>query len=96
MPPPLSDSQLERAAQITSNPPIPPPQENKKDQAVEEEKKKASDSLIKAKEKIEQIETLSEKANAKDYHELMFVYEFRYISVFVLFKFVFVFVVENC
>ena len=27
-----------------------------------------------AKEKIEQIETLSEKANAKDYHELMFVY----------------------
>lgn len=28
-----------------------------------------------AKEKIEQIETLSEKANAKDYHELMFVYE---------------------
>ena len=30
-----------------------------------------------AKEKIEQIETLSEKANAKDYHELMFVYEFK-------------------
>ena len=30
-----------------------------------------------AKEKIEQIETLSEKANAKDYHELMFVYELK-------------------
>lgn len=29
------------------------------------------------KEKIEQIETLSEKANAKDYHELMFVYELK-------------------
>ena len=32
-----------------------------------------------AKEKIEQIETLSEKANAKDYHELMFVYELKEI-----------------
>lgn len=30
-----------------------------------------------AKEKIEQLETLSEKANAKDYHELMFVYELK-------------------
>lgn len=30
-----------------------------------------------AKEKIEQIETLSEKANAKDYHGLMFVYELK-------------------
>lgn len=30
-----------------------------------------------AKENIEQIETLSEKANAKDYHELMFVYELK-------------------
>ena len=30
-----------------------------------------------AKEKIEQIETLLEKANAKDYHELMFVYELK-------------------
>lgn len=30
-----------------------------------------------AKEKIEQIETLSEKANAKDYYELMFVYELK-------------------
>ncbi len=30
-----------------------------------------------AEEKIEQIETLSEKANAKDYHELMFVYELK-------------------
>ena len=30
-----------------------------------------------AKEKIEQIETLSEKANAKDYHELIFVYELK-------------------
>ncbi len=30
-----------------------------------------------AKEKIEQIETLSEKANAKDYHKLMFVYELK-------------------
>lgn len=30
-----------------------------------------------AKEQIEQIETLSEKANAKDYHELMFVYELK-------------------
>lgn len=30
-----------------------------------------------AKEKIEQIETLSEKANAKVYHELMFVYELK-------------------
>lgn len=30
-----------------------------------------------AKEKIEQIETLSKKANAKDYHELMFVYELK-------------------
>ena len=30
-----------------------------------------------AQEKIEQIETLSEKANAKDYHELMFVYELK-------------------
>lgn len=30
-----------------------------------------------AKEKIEQIATLSEKANAKDYHELMFVYELK-------------------
>ena len=30
-----------------------------------------------AKEKIEQIETLSEIANAKDYHELMFVYELK-------------------
>lgn len=30
-----------------------------------------------AKEKIERIETLSEKANAKDYHELMFVYELK-------------------
>ena len=30
-----------------------------------------------AKEKIEQIESLSEKANAKDYHELMFVYELK-------------------
>ena len=30
-----------------------------------------------AKEKIEQIETISEKANAKDYHELMFVYELK-------------------
>jgi len=30
-----------------------------------------------AKEKIEQIETLSEKANAKDYHELMFVCELK-------------------
>ena len=30
-----------------------------------------------AKEKIKQIETLSEKANAKDYHELMFVYELK-------------------
>ena len=30
-----------------------------------------------AKEKIEQIETLSEKANAKDSHELMFVYELK-------------------
>ena len=30
-----------------------------------------------AKEKIEQVETLSEKANAKDYHELMFVYELK-------------------
>ncbi len=30
-----------------------------------------------AKEKIEQIETLSAKANAKDYHELMFVYELK-------------------
>lgn len=30
-----------------------------------------------AKEKIEQIETLSEKANAKDYHDLMFVYELK-------------------
>lgn len=30
-----------------------------------------------AKEKIEQIEALSEKANAKDYHELMFVYELK-------------------
>ena len=30
-----------------------------------------------AKEKIEQIETLSEKANAKDYHELMVVYELK-------------------
>lgn len=30
-----------------------------------------------AKEKIEQIETLSEKSNAKDYHELMFVYELK-------------------
>ena len=30
-----------------------------------------------AKEKIEQIETLSEKANAKGYHELMFVYELK-------------------
>lgn len=30
-----------------------------------------------AKEKIEQIETLSEKANAKDYHRLMFVYELK-------------------
>ena len=30
-----------------------------------------------AKEKIEQIETLSDKANAKDYHELMFVYELK-------------------
>lgn len=30
-----------------------------------------------AKEKIEQIETLSEKANAKDYHELMLVYELK-------------------
>lgn len=30
-----------------------------------------------AKEKIEQIKTLSEKANAKDYHELMFVYELK-------------------
>lgn len=30
-----------------------------------------------AKEKIEQIKTLSEEANAKDYHELMFVYELK-------------------
>lgn len=30
-----------------------------------------------AKEKIEQIETLSEKANSKDYHGLMFVYELK-------------------
>ncbi len=30
-----------------------------------------------AKEKIEQIETLSEKANAKDYHELMCVYDLK-------------------
>lgn len=30
-----------------------------------------------AKEKIGQIETLSAKANAKDYHELMFVYELK-------------------